>query len=186
MAAPKPKRRASAQKQKPKQAEQKPPAAAKKNGATEAFQAQNINLAQAAELVDKSGRWVQLRAKDGYIQTAGRGKYPLVAFVRGVVRYYEDLTEKSSKATAASDASRARTKLAEIQAAQKLRELIPVDEASGIITEMMGAVLGQLNGLPARITRDLALRQVIDAEIGDAIDRIREHAERAGRDLSGD
>ncbi|MDA0722511.1 MAG: phage terminase large subunit family protein [Proteobacteria bacterium] len=61
-----------------------------------------LTVTQAAALCNRSVPWVQMLAKGGYIAKEAHGKYTLVAIIRGVIAYYEDLQAKSNKASAAN------------------------------------------------------------------------------------
>lgn len=143
-----------------------------------------LTLKQAATLVGKSERWVQLRAQEGFFESRKRGEYPLLSFVRGVVAYHDALLEKGNKAAAANRATEARTREIELRTAERARRVIPIEDAEAVISEVAAMVNAELAGLPARVTRDLALRREIEAEAGRALDRLRDRASRAIEALS--
>ncbi|WP_157057413.1 hypothetical protein [Loktanella sp. 3ANDIMAR09] len=135
-----------------------------------------MTLKEAATMVGKSTRWVQLRVTEGYLQKTDRGRYVISDFVQGVVAYYEGLAEKSNQKAAATRSSDARTREIELRIAERERRLIPIEDASAVVADLAGLVLAELTGLPARITRDLDQRKEIEKATDDLVRRIKERA----------
>jgi hypothetical protein len=52
-----------------------------------------------------------------------------------------------------------------------------------VLVEVLGIVTTALDGLPARVTRDLGLRAVIEAEINATLNRASDPAEARAREL---
>lgn len=144
---------------------------------------QTITVTQAAALIERSTRWVQLRVREGWIRTDGRGRYPVPSVVRGALAYYEDQMQRMAKNAAANRVTDARTREIELRIAERSRALIPIEDAEAVVADLAGAVLSQLSGLPARVTRDLTLRRKIEAEVGKMIDNLRDHAAVQGAAL---
>ena len=140
---------------------------------------QTISLAQAATLLNRSPSWVSLLVGKGYITRDGYGKYSVVAIVRGALTYYEDLLEKSNKAAAASKATDARTREIELRIAERRRDLIPLDDAKAVVSEMAAMVKAEFIGLPARYTRDMTERRRLEQEVDGSFERIAAAARSA-------
>lgn len=145
---------------------------------------QTITLQQAATLLNRSVSWVQKLVTDGYIVRAGTNQYSVVAIVRGMMAYYEDLLEKSNKAAAASRATDARTREIELRIAERRRDLIPQEDARAVVSEMAAMVRAEFSGLPARFTRDLPERRRLEQEIDGSFDRLADAARNAGAALA--
>lgn len=142
-----------------------------------------FSLDEVSALTGRGRRWVQDLRSGGFIQVPERSTYPADLLIRGVIAYYEFRLEEGTKKSAATKASEARTREAEIRMAKMTRDLISMSDAEDVISEFAAMVLASLTGLPARVTRDLDLRQKIEAEIDGAIDQIRGAAEKAGATL---
>ncbi len=144
---------------------------------------QTITVSQAAALLGRSDRWVQGLVKAGYIESANRGEYTLVAVIRGALAYYEDQITKNNKAAAATRASEARTREIELRIQERMRDLIPLEDARAVVSEMAALVRAEFQGLPARFTRDMQDRRKLEQEIDGAFDRLSRRAEEAARSL---
>lgn len=120
---------------------------------------------QAAALFGKSRQWVFNLIKAGFIAKEARGRYTLVALIRGVMAYYDDMLNKQTQSKAASRATEARAAEIEQRIAMRDRALIPIDDATAAIDQVAGIVNSELSGLPARISRDLAIRKKAEAEV---------------------
>lgn len=142
-----------------------------------------LSLSQAAALVGKSERWVQLLAKEGFFAAEGRGKYPLLGYVRGVVAHYEARLDKSNKAATSNRATEARTREIELRTAERSRRLVAIEDHQAVVAEIAAMVNAELAGLPARITRDLELRAKIETETGRVLDRLRHRAQERSEQL---
>lgn len=145
---------------------------------------QTITLQQAATLLNRSVSWVQKLVTDGYIVRAGTNQYSVVAIVRGLIAYYDDLLEKTNKAAAASRATDARTREIELRIAERRRDLIPQEDARAVVSEMAAMIKAEFSGLPARFTRDLAERRRLEQEIDGSFDRVAAAARNAGTALA--
>jgi len=62
---------------------------------------QILSLSEAAALIQRSNKFVSLRASEGYIPKVAKGKYNAIAVVRGVISYYEDKLKEATKAEVA-------------------------------------------------------------------------------------
>lgn len=144
---------------------------------------QTITVGQAAALIQKSERHVQMLAKEGYIEQAVRGQYTIVNVVRGVIAYYEARLEKNNKTAAASKASEARTKQIEQTMEIRMRNLVPRVDFYQAQDFVISKHRAEIVGLPARVTRDLELRKKIEAEIDGIFSRTAERIERAAHSL---
>jgi phage terminase Nu1 subunit (DNA packaging protein) len=145
---------------------------------------QTITMAQAATLLNRSTSWVQKLVTEGYIVKVGTNQYSVVAIVRGILAYYDDLLEKSNKAAAASRATDARTREIELRIAERRRDLIPQEDARAVVGEMAAMVKAEFSGLPARYTRDMAERRRLEQEIDGSFERIAAAARAAGAALA--
>lgn len=127
-------------------------------------QAGMITLDQACKLIMLSGERIRQLVKAGYIPKASRNMYPLVGLVQGHIRYMRDEERRSSKSAAESGLKAARQKEVELRIAERSGDLINVNEHSDIVDELCGLFLSGLASLPARATRDVALRRKIEIE----------------------
>lgn len=144
---------------------------------------QVLTTQQVATLLQRTPRFVQQLAKSGYIEQSGRNQFSLVAVMRGVMAYYEERLQKSNKAVAANKASEARTKQIEQQMEIRQRNLVPRADFYTAQDFVIAKQRAALSGLPARVTRDLDLREKIEAEIDHALRRTAEDIERAAHAL---
>ena len=139
-----------------------------------------IPIGQAARLLMISDERVRQLQKQGYIPRAPkRGVVPLVGAVQGYLRYLKDEERQSSKSAAASRVTDARTREIELRIAERQRDLIPQEDARAVIGEMAALVKAEFVGLPARVTRDLDLRRMLEQEVDASFARLAASAERA-------
>jgi hypothetical protein len=148
-----------------------------------------LTVSQVAALCGRSTQWVHQLAKAGFVQKQGKNEYALVAVVRGVIAYYEDLQAKNGKTAAANRATEARTREIELRIQERQRDLIPLEDARAVVSEMAALVRAEFQGLPARYTRDMQDRRKLEQDIDGSFERLSRRAEEAARALetgSGD
>jgi hypothetical protein len=148
--------------------------------------AQTITVKQAAALFGRSERWVHGLREAGWITTEGRGAYPLVGLVRGVLAYFEDQVTKGAEAAKAATATDARTREIELKIDARRRELVAADGVAAVITEFEAMALAEFNRLPGRFTKRPADRAHLRGEIGASVTRIAAARDRALSSLKKD
>lgn len=155
-------------------------------------QAGTITIGQVARLCMISEERVRQLVKAGYIPKAARGVYPLVGAVQGYIRSLKDDQKSTTKTAGDSRVRDARAQEIEIRIAEKRRELVPLEDATAAQDKIIATVVAELTGLPARVTRDVPTRKLIEKELDAARNRmaasLRSSAEalRTGRDVFGD
>ncbi len=102
------------------------------------------------------------------------------------IAYIRYLRERHSKPSAADSHLReARAREIEVRTAERLGKLVAVEEFDAMIDELCGVFRTELSGLPARVTRDVALRRTIEREINGMLGRIADIAEANAARLEG-
>jgi hypothetical protein len=80
-------------------------------------------------------------------------------------RVLEHLRQRRPKSQADEAWRSERARELAIRNAIRLRDLIDLDEAMDSLEKVVGVMLTEVHSLPARCTRDLAMRKVIDREV---------------------
>lgn len=124
-----------------------------------------IPLETAARLLMISAERVRQLIKDGYIPRPVPGRTTLVGAVQGYIRFRDDADRRATKSAAATRVSDARAAEIEMRVAERRRELIPREEAEAANAYVVGLINEELNGLPARLTRDVPTRRKYELEI---------------------
>lgn len=149
-----------------------------------------ITLEMAGRLLMIGAERIRQLNKAGYIPIPKRGYTTTVGAVQGYIRFLKDEDRRQTQTGAAEQQRIAKTREIEQRIAERDRVLIPFEDAVMAMDTLVGVVNQELNGQAARITRDVALRRVIEADVHGAKNRIaaalekgREFA-RTGRDAS--
>ena len=138
-----------------------------------------LDAKTAAALVKLTPERIRQLAKEGWIEKVGRGKYPLVSVVQGYIAFLKDAERRSSKSAAATRMQDIKTERAEFEFAVAKREFLPREDMFAAVDLISATVKNEMLGLPARATRDAALREKLDDEITNALNRIADKIERA-------
>jgi hypothetical protein len=80
-------------------------------------------------------------------------------------RYIDHLRQRRPKSPADEKWREERARQLALQNAVKARDLIAITEAVEGLETVIGFVLSELHGMPARVTRDLELRRRLDEDI---------------------
>lgn len=125
---------------------------------------EKVSGEELAALLNVDVRTIRNLATAGTITRIDRNQYPLAESVRSIIA----AAKKSSKSSALEREQTAimagKRKMLELRIAQEEGRLIEVSEAEGVLDEIIGTFRAGLDALPARITRDVALRKQIRAE----------------------
>lgn len=141
-----------------------------------------VSLDVAAQLIMVTPRWVQKLAKDGWIPKAERGRYSLIGVVQGYINFLKDEARRASKSAADSRVRDARAREIELRVARQQADLIAYAEHVAILDEIIGHIRAEMDGAPARITRDLTVRQELQGIIHDCLDKASRRLQQAAEE----
>lgn len=137
----------------------------------------------AAVLMITKQRLGQLQAM-GYIpRSQVRGHVSLVGAVQGYIKFLKDEERKSSKVAAESRVRDARARELELRIAEREGRLVDINDVIAFETDVLGQLRAHLASLPARVTRDLEMREKIDRELNDILATCQRRFEEAERTL---
>jgi phage terminase Nu1 subunit (DNA packaging protein) len=132
----------------------------------------------AAKLLMVTPEWIRRLSKDGWIAKTDRGRYRVVDVVQGYIRFLKDEARRSSKTASHSRLQDIRTRKEELAVAQAERELVPLAEAMTLVDEVAGAVVARVNAIPARVTRNIGERALLQREVDDALTEVADRIEK--------
>ena len=143
-----------------------------------------ISLATASVLVGLSPRRIQQLQQQGFIPApVKRGQYALVGLVQGVLHYYRDENRNATKTAAASRKDDARTRLLDLEVAEREHRLIDIDEALAVVDEIMATCRTAMESIAPRVTSDLVLRDKIDTVVDVALGKMSSAFDRRAGEL---
>src|SRR6476660_9296950 len=126
-----------------------------------------VSASALALHLDCSRAYVGKLEAEGVIQRQGDG-FPLDASRVAYLRYLRRERRQSPRSEADADFQRAKAELIRFRLAEKKRELIPLEEATAHMEELIGMFTSGLAGFAARCGgRDLTVRRAIDKAVYD-------------------
>ncbi len=131
---------------------------------------------RVAILLGLTTRQVQRLAREGAILRDGRRGFTVASVAAAIAR-------RHGRADGEKRIADARAAEIELRIAARRRELIPYEEAVAALDDVVGAVREEASGLPARITRDLALRRKIEQEVDGFLGRLSNRLSKAAAAL---
>ena len=150
-----------------------------------------LSTSGASSLLGVTSQWLRQLSANGYVPTAIKGKYPLVAVVQGYIRSLKDEERRSSKSAADNGLKAARQREVELRIAKEEGRLVDMDDVEAVTSSIFATLRAELAGLPASVTRDVKLRAEIEKGLNGAFARsqskFREASEalQSGRDPLG-
>ncbi|WP_051134100.1 hypothetical protein [Methylocystis sp. ATCC 49242] len=143
-----------------------------------------VSVQSAADLLGVTPRWVRQLCADGRVAKAAPGVVPLAEVIRAYIASLKDESKKTTKSEAAAEVQRARAEEIRLRVAIKQGELIPMTEIEPVFSDILGELRSRLAGVPAACTRDLALRETIEARLEEALDEARGDFDRRAEELA--
>jgi hypothetical protein len=139
-----------------------------------------VTTATVVDLLMLSRQRLAQLEGEGRLQRAGPDKWHTVNTVRAYIVFMRDAARMNSGA-ANNRLREARAVEIEQRTAERLGKVCPIEDVGSLVDFLAGATRSEFGSLPARVTRDLGLRQVIEREVNCALARIADLAvTRAG------
>jgi hypothetical protein len=144
-----------------------------------------LTTAKLVELVGiGADRLAQIEQIGGFIQRDGRNRWPAGPTLVGLVRFYRSDERRSARSEAESRVRDARAQYLEARTAEKLRQLILIDDALEVLAVRCGLVRQEAEGQPARVGgRDLVLRRRIADDVDGMLHRVSAALDKAAASL---
>jgi len=139
-------------------------------------QTAGLKIEQAAALLRLSTSRVKQLISEGWIKRDGDGKLTIVNVVHGYLDLRDDEVKRITAKAADNEVRRARAREITLRTAKAERELVPRDDAEEFVQLLIGEVVARLQGLPARFTRDVNERSILEQLIRDVRKEVAEIA----------
>lgn len=137
-----------------------------------------------AFMLDMGAVRIRQLVDEGILTKESRGQYPLAASVRAYVRWLRDESRRAAQSAANSRFQDAKAAQIEQKIAREARKLIYLQEALETVDAICGLFRSELDGLPARATRDKALREVLEKVVFDILTRISDEMEKQAEKMT--
>jgi phage terminase Nu1 subunit (DNA packaging protein) len=118
-----------------------------------------ISTEDAARLIGRSSRWVNLLFQKGYIKKNGDGLYTAAAVVEGFVKNLMEEKRATGHSAAVTELAATKARIAALKEATLRNELVPFGELLEFYAQSTSTLLSKLEGLPAAFTRDIKERR---------------------------
>ena len=126
-----------------------------------------ISVCGAADLLGCSRTWIKTLERDGHLRRTD-GKLHQVDLIRDYLRWLKDAGRRANQSASANRLAEARAEEIEQRVAARSATLIHSADVLAALREVLAVLQSELVGLPARATKDLALRR----KLGDELDAV--------------
>jgi hypothetical protein len=126
---------------------------------------ERINATVLAAHLDLKRTRIRQLVAEGVLRRRSDGSFDLDQSRISYIRWLRSADRRASKSASASRVQDARARQIELATARVEGELCTTQEAIEFVDEVVGGLRAELSGFAARVTRDVALRQILDNEI---------------------
>ena len=140
-----------------------------------------LSLADCALACQISQQWIMKLTQEGFIQKTANSKLRPMDVLLGYVKWLRDESRRTNKSTSEVRVKEARANEIEMRIAMKQRDLIPVEDALNAMSDLCGVTRQVIDGLPARLTRDMDLRRKWEVNVTEALETISNRAAELGK-----
>jgi hypothetical protein len=124
-----------------------------------------LSAKEGAKLIGKSRQWLEKLVSAGFVRRDEKGFYRPADIAQGQIAFMADEQRRASKTITLAAVQAARAKEIELRIAREDHRIVDLDEAIAVLDEIIGGLKADFDGLGASITRDAALRSVIDGKV---------------------
>lgn len=117
-------------------------------------------------------------AQEGILPRGADGRFEPLATMSAYIKHLRARAKERSQSAAHSILQEARAEEIKLRTAERLNQLLPVEVVEGFVDFWLGPIKSELAGIPARVTRDVALRKMIERELDSMLHRLADRAER--------
>lgn len=131
-----------------------------------------VSSEEFAELVDLTPRHLRNLASAGAVTFAGRGKIALKSSIKGLLEHAKRSADRDAEAASRAALNDIRVRREAAKLAILDGQFMPVEDATAILVEAIGAVRHAFDVMPARIAgTDWTLRRKIEIARDEALQR---------------
>jgi len=146
-----------------------------------------ISTSEAAVLLKLSGRRTRELCESGFIDRLADDRVTIRSAVWGWLRFWQESDRRQAARDAEGKRFRdARARSFEVKNAQREGRLVDLQEHLDLFGEVFGTLKSGLDGVPAEVTTDQAMRGKIEAAINDVLQRAADLFEAATKDVVED
>jgi hypothetical protein len=129
-----------------------------------------ISSTDAAALIGKSRNWIAKLVADGFVKKTGQLFRP-ADVAQGHIAFLTDERRRASKTATLAAVQAARADEIRLRIARADHDVVDLDEAVGVLDEIIGGLKADFDGLAAATTRDAAFRSVIEGKVDEILKR---------------
>jgi phage terminase Nu1 subunit (DNA packaging protein) len=116
----------------------------------------------------------------GWIKAIAPNRYDPAEVAQGYIRFLKDEERRTSKTATLSRVQEARARQIEQRTARDAGQTIAMADALALLDDVVGGLKADLDGVPARCTRDMVERRKLEAELNDCLTRAANRLDQEG------
>lgn len=147
---------------------------------------ETVSVRDLAKVLGVTERWVQQLEKQGVLVKVRRGQYNLAAAVQSYIAFKVESEVARAVPEETSPGERVKAERArklKLENDEKELRLVQTPDAIAALDAIVGPLMTDLAGVPARVTDDVAMRRQIEDAIESVRRRLADRFEKAGADL---
>lgn len=144
-----------------------------------------ITVPELADVFGITPRRVDQLTVEGAFKKSGRGRYVLGHAAQAYVEYLKEEGRKAKASTTDEELRGERARKLRLENDQTEAMLLPADAVFNVLDEVVASVRVGFSGLPARVTRDIPLREIIETEVNSVLAAVSDLLENRAALLAG-
>jgi hypothetical protein len=139
-----------------------------------------LSSLQAATLILLTRARLYELVQAGWIRALAPNRYDPTEVAQGYIRFLKDDERRTSKTATLSRVQEARARQIEQRMAREAGQTIAMVDALALVDDVVGGLKADLDGVPARCTRDMTERRKLEDELNDCLTRAADRLDAEG------
>ncbi|WP_334359211.1 MULTISPECIES: hypothetical protein [unclassified Bradyrhizobium] len=123
------------------------------------------STAEICQLTGFTKQYLHALEQDGIVSRIGRDQWPLAPTIRSVITHLRSENRRGQRGVADARLADMKTQALAVRLQRETNDLVPYSQVQEALDLILGTLVTGLMSVPARCTRDVGLRRIIETEI---------------------
>src|SRR4051794_38141199 len=124
-----------------------------------------VSTAEICELTGFTKQYLHALENDAVVSRVGRDLWLLAPTIRSLITHLRSENRRGQRGVANARLADMKAKALEVRLQRETNDLVPYEQVQEALDLIFGTLVTRLMTVPARCTRDLVLRRIIETEI---------------------
>jgi len=124
-----------------------------------------VSTAEICDLTGFTKQYLHALEHDGVVSRIGRDQWPLAPTIRSLIAHLRSENRRGQRGVANARLADMKAQALAVRLQRETNELVSYDQVQEALDMVLGTLITGLMSVPARCTRDVGLRRIIETEI---------------------